>query len=170
MRSGMESLEKAFLDGIIADSDDLAPRLIFADWLEEHDVGENGYADRAEFIRAQCRLAEAAPDDPYRIDWTIKEQALLDRHRTEWERPLAQLGVRSVEFREGFPYRVTMTATDFLKHAPRLFAAAPLVRSARIILKQERMRDRDNSSTLRELALPASIPVPRTANGPRPER
>jgi uncharacterized protein (TIGR02996 family) len=37
-------------------ADDL-PRLVAADWLEEH-----GQAERAEFIRVQCRLADASPE------------------------------------------------------------------------------------------------------------
>lgn len=42
-----------FLAAIIADPDDDAPRLIFADWLDE-----NGRSERAEFIRVQCAIAQ----------------------------------------------------------------------------------------------------------------
>jgi uncharacterized protein (TIGR02996 family) len=41
-----------FLAAIRAAPDDDAPRLIYADWLDEHDQPE-----RAEFIRVQCELA-----------------------------------------------------------------------------------------------------------------
>src|SRR4051812_185048 len=51
-------VERAFIQHAI-DSPDDAPRLIFADWLEDH-----GDADRAEFIRTQCRLARMSEDDP----------------------------------------------------------------------------------------------------------
>ncbi|MHB1424636.1 MAG: TIGR02996 domain-containing protein [Gemmataceae bacterium] len=44
----------AFLQDILAHPDDDAPRLIFADWLEEQ--GDAGSVARAEFIRAQCAL------------------------------------------------------------------------------------------------------------------
>ena len=40
--------EEAFLEDIVAHPDDDAPRLVFADWLDDH-----GDADRAEFIRLQ---------------------------------------------------------------------------------------------------------------------
>ena len=42
----------AFLAEIIAHPEDDTPRLIFADWLEEH-----GEEERAEFIRVQCAMA-----------------------------------------------------------------------------------------------------------------
>lgn len=42
---------KGFLHAIADNLFDDAPRLIFADWLEEHDD-----PDRAEFIRVQCEL------------------------------------------------------------------------------------------------------------------
>ena len=40
------------LDAILADPADDAPRLVYADWLDE-----NGQAERAEFIRLQVALA-----------------------------------------------------------------------------------------------------------------
>jgi uncharacterized protein (TIGR02996 family) len=43
----------AFLAAVLESPDDDTPRLIFADWLEE-----NGDPERAEFIRAQCDLAQ----------------------------------------------------------------------------------------------------------------
>ena len=46
------SIEQAFLADIIAHPDDDAPRLIYADWLEE-----NGQPERGEFIRLQIKLA-----------------------------------------------------------------------------------------------------------------
>ncbi len=49
-------MRAAFLADIIANPDDDAPRLIFADWLED-----NGEGDRAEFIRVQCELDRLRP-------------------------------------------------------------------------------------------------------------
>ena len=42
----------AFLQAILEKPDDDAPRLIFADWLEEY-----GEPERADLIRVQCELA-----------------------------------------------------------------------------------------------------------------
>lgn len=49
--------EQAFLDAIRDAPDDDTPRLVFADWLEEH-----GQPERAEFIRVQCELARIRAD------------------------------------------------------------------------------------------------------------
>src|SRR5262249_28449408 len=48
----MAARHEGFLRDIVAHPEDSAPRLIYADWLEE-----NGDAARAELIRVQCELA-----------------------------------------------------------------------------------------------------------------
>lgn len=54
-------IQDAFLADIIEHPDDDTPRLIYADWLEDHDQPE-----RAEFIRVQCELAHGiVPDCTY---------------------------------------------------------------------------------------------------------
>lgn len=56
--------EQAFLEAIIADPDDDAVRLIFADWLEEQsDPVKNA---RGEFIRVQIELSQMGEVDPHR--------------------------------------------------------------------------------------------------------
>ena len=45
--------EAALLAAILAHPDEDTPRLMFADWLDEH-----GQPERAEFIRVQCELAQ----------------------------------------------------------------------------------------------------------------
>ena len=45
--------DEAFLHAICENPQDDAPRLIYADWLEEH-----GQLERTEFIRAQIELAK----------------------------------------------------------------------------------------------------------------
>ena len=47
---------EAFLAAICAAPDEDLPRLVFADWLDEH-----GEPERAEFIRLQCELAHRWP-------------------------------------------------------------------------------------------------------------
>jgi uncharacterized protein (TIGR02996 family) len=80
------SYDEAFIQAIRAAPSDDAPRLIYADWLEEH-----GQADRAEFIRVQCRVAQM-PDTS--VEWSLlKERAeeLLRRHWEEWVGPLRDI-------------------------------------------------------------------------------
>lgn len=47
--------EDALLQDILANPSDDTPRLIYADWLDEH-----GQPERAEFIRVQCKLEEVS--------------------------------------------------------------------------------------------------------------
>src|SRR5262249_29199298 len=51
--------QDAFLRAILDAPDDDAPRLVYADWLDEH-----GETERAEFIRVQITLASLAEDSP----------------------------------------------------------------------------------------------------------
>jgi uncharacterized protein (TIGR02996 family) len=71
--------DDAFLAGIIESPDDDAPRLIYADWLEEH-----GREERAEFIRVLCELARLGEDDPRRGELGARERELLARHEQTW--------------------------------------------------------------------------------------
>ncbi len=49
---------EAFLRAIFDSPDDDTPRLVYADWLEEHD-----FPDHAGLIRIQCELARRKPGD-----------------------------------------------------------------------------------------------------------
>ncbi|MBP3958959.1 TIGR02996 domain-containing protein [Gemmata sp. G18] len=57
----------ALFRAIVRHPDDDTARLVFADWLQE-----NGRTEEGEFVRTQCRLAAAEPDDP-------EYPALVDR-------------------------------------------------------------------------------------------
>jgi uncharacterized protein (TIGR02996 family) len=74
-----------FLQAVIEAPDDDAPRLIYADWLEDH-----GDPERAEFIRLQCR------PDPRRAG---RAGALLGAHHPRWLAPLLELGLKERPFR-----------------------------------------------------------------------
>jgi uncharacterized protein (TIGR02996 family) len=89
-------LERAFLDDVIERPDDDAPRLVYADWLQDH-----GQEDRAEFIRVQCRLAAMDESDPERPALAERERELLDRYAVEWAMPL-QAVIMEWSYRRGF--------------------------------------------------------------------
>src|SRR5437667_9297562 len=86
----MQTDAEAFLQRIRAYPDDDAPRLIFADWLDEQ--GSVEAADRAEFIRVQVALAQMSPDDPRQPALLIAERELLDAYKPVWDAPFAGLG------------------------------------------------------------------------------
>ena len=79
------TVEAGFLADICAHPDDDAPRLIYADWLEER--GQRGDAARAEFIRVQCALERGDGDAREQSRLRERQGALLKKHLTAWARP-----------------------------------------------------------------------------------
>jgi uncharacterized protein (TIGR02996 family) len=112
--------DDAFLTAILADPDDDAPRLIYADWLDEQ-----GRPERAEFIRVQCDLARRPEGDSRRGELQARERALLAVHEKDWAAPLVGLVLRWTFYR-GFVWGVTLQPRQFLSHADTLFGLAPV--------------------------------------------
>lgn len=106
--------------------DDDAPRLIYADWLEEH-----GDRARAEFIRVQLELAQIKY--PYRNPnrWNGlagRQNSLLLEHKRQWLGPLAELPFKW-EFQRGFPATIIVDDLAWLRtHADAALALAPVCR------------------------------------------
>jgi uncharacterized protein (TIGR02996 family) len=131
--------EEAFIQAIRETPHDDAPRLIYADWLEEH-----GQADRAEFIRVQCQFARLTEDKPERSVLCLRAEELLRRHWDEWVGPLRAIvgpwrdrygelwmgeeyhpdGLR--RFQRGFVDALALDAESFLRHADSLKHLVPL--------------------------------------------
>jgi uncharacterized protein (TIGR02996 family) len=80
---------------LLAPHDD-APRLVFADWLQQR--GD----PRGEFIALQIADARGTLDDRGRM----RLDALLQAHREQWSAEFTSLGA-TIEFRRGFPSRVS---------------------------------------------------------------
>jgi uncharacterized protein (TIGR02996 family) len=118
-------MHTAFLTDIAANVEDDAPRLVYADWLEE-----NGDPERAAFIRGQCRLPKMGPCDPERFALQIEAEALLEKFGKQFPKPLAKI-TKNVEFRRGFPYRVVLQVEKFVAHHEALLAAGPTLREYR---------------------------------------
>lgn len=113
------------LTAVASAPDDDLPRLVAADWLDEH-----GEAERAEFIRIQVERERA---DRPELKW--REEALWNNplcgplwaveacpglvtltDAADAGSPLRGLGVWGVErvtFRRGFPYRIDCRAADW---------------------------------------------------------
>jgi uncharacterized protein (TIGR02996 family) len=114
---------EAFLKDIIEHPEDDAPRLIYADWLEDH--GDENDRLRAEFIRAQCRLATLPPDSDEALALADRADDLLAEHRKGWEGPLGKL-VGRCEFHRGFVSSIDVKYSDFLSQGEEIFALAPI--------------------------------------------
>ena len=151
----MLSDRDALFAAIRANPDEDTPRLMFADWLDEH--GDDASRTRAEFIRLQCEIARLADDgsDSHAVyefvrdrdyvtrpsaDWTriddgihrrvalaIRAADLLKRHGEEWLPKLPKKYRVSWDgFHRGFAHRVTLGDPRKMV-AARLRAAAPAV-------------------------------------------
>jgi uncharacterized protein (TIGR02996 family) len=148
-----ESTAAAFLDAIRATPDDDAPRLIYADWLEE-----TGDEDRAEFIRLQCARASSGEQ----AELAPREQLLLDRHQHDWVNPIGAL-VASLRWRRGFIDEVSLSGPAFRGHVELLFRLAP-IRQLRIVplhgdpLQLQEVLDRPVLENLYRLDLQA-VPI-----------
>jgi uncharacterized protein (TIGR02996 family) len=113
--------DAGFLDAIGDKPEDDAPRLIYADWLDDH-----GDPARAAFIRVQCRLARLGDDDLDRVSLERQEQVLLAEHGNAWRKELPAFARKGAVFRRGFVEEVTADAAAFVKGAPTLFRVAPV--------------------------------------------
>src|SRR4051812_34434440 len=100
--------EEVFVQAVCEAPDDDASRLVFADWLED-----NGQAERAEFIRSQCRRAALDPHDDGYEDLLAREQQLLAQHARKWGKAALKFTTR-VEWRRGFVDGMTLAAAKFV--------------------------------------------------------
>jgi uncharacterized protein (TIGR02996 family) len=101
----------AFLQDIKQNPDDDTPRLILADWLEEHDD------PRGEFLRVQCELARQSTRGRRQAELKARERELLSRFEREWLAPLWQDGPRGTAeatFRRGL-LQLRLRADDFFR-------------------------------------------------------
>lgn len=131
---------------IIANKSDDLPRLIAADWLDEH-----GDSERSEFIRVQCELAKFGESFPLRCAktatmtsygnytkhckcmvcrWRRKEYYSSRRYIVwDWAGGVDGGYVHMVNYdgwSRGFVSTITCTWQDWLTHADAILKATPL--------------------------------------------
>jgi len=119
----------AFAEEIRENPHDDAPRLIYADLLEER--GE----PQAELIRIQVELSHLEIGDPARRPLELREKSLLNEHGERWLEPLRELGAEGVSvrcFERGLIQRVKTTATSWAKHGAALCDQAPALHSLQL--------------------------------------
>src|SRR5262245_48641373 len=115
------SSDRAFLADILANPDDDAPRLVYADWLEEH-----GDPIRAGFIHLQIEHARLPTHDPRRREMVEREKAMLAEHAAAWRSDLPAWTRREVcWFRRGFVAQVSASERQFVRGAAALSRKAP---------------------------------------------
>jgi uncharacterized protein (TIGR02996 family) len=116
--------DPAFIRMIAATPDDDAPRLVYADVLEER--GDAASVARAEFIRVQCERARLVPDSPpWRVLWR-RDADLLDWAR-KWRAELPAIdGIQYGGFHRGFIDHVTADGEPLAQHFRLLLDTVPL--------------------------------------------
>ncbi len=116
--------QEGLMRAIVAAPEDDAPRLIYADWLEEH-----GDAEQADFIRASLELHGLAANDPRRNALADQVKATAEARGREW---LSAVGIASADeleptFSRGCVEGLEFQSMEpFLPQAERLFWLFPL--------------------------------------------
>jgi uncharacterized protein (TIGR02996 family) len=154
----------ALVAAVVDRPDDDTPRLVLADWLDDH-----GHADRAAFVRAQVELARTPEWEPF---------AVACRHRTpEWSDAGALFrdtlppfpagwAVEWAEppFRRGLGWRVRIgSLLAWEEVAPELVRAAPIgalhLRAAATLDDWRRFAAGPGLDRIREVHLETASPV-----------
>src|SRR5579875_3148169 len=141
-------IEDAFLHDILAHPDEDAPRLIYADWLDERND------PRGEFIRIQCILAQLGDEDPRRWPLEQREQELLHQHGAKWLPKNS--GNIPCFFRRGFVEKIVLLLSDFPRVAGLLFEQAPirqvsLLEPSFVSSSEQTRTDRELSKRIRDV-------------------
>ena len=106
--------ESDLLASVRCSPSDDAPRLVYADWLEEQ-----GQFARAELIRVQCKRYGLSEHSKHRFKLEKHETQLFRTHKEEWLGNLAPM-MRSARFE-----RVSLTANQFVQHAEDIVDRTP---------------------------------------------
>jgi uncharacterized protein (TIGR02996 family) len=106
-----------FLAAICAEPDDLAHRLVYADWLEEHGTTTLDAA-RAELIRVQIAREASDPDGDDHWALRARERVLLATWGKQLAGPAHRLA-RRYRFRRGFVEWIEVSCEDWMRHFTR---------------------------------------------------
>lgn len=115
--------DAAFLQAIVDQPDDDAPRLIYADWLDDQ-----GLSERAELIRVQIENQHLAPGSaPWRNN-SLRARELIGEFGIQWAEPLGAVpGIQFLVYERGFLSTVLFENPDvFFEHATRIVSRAPI--------------------------------------------
>jgi uncharacterized protein (TIGR02996 family) len=127
--------DEPFLHAILANPEEDAPRLRYADWLEGH-----GDPDRAEFFRLDIYLTRPVWQKPWEQDpewWEKRERmlALRDAYREDWLASVPERMRSYVGFVRGFAGRVhCLSIETFLRDfGETVWQSAPITKLVTIL-------------------------------------
>lgn len=115
----MNEQNDVFFQEIQSDPEDVVPRLVYADWLEE-----NG-DPLADLIRVQCELADLPVDSPDRAELVQQERALLMEHQETIVEPLQKFSPHALEVNRGFVESIRLDADVLIQNADEIVRLLP---------------------------------------------
>jgi uncharacterized protein (TIGR02996 family) len=137
----MRDTEAALLAAIVANPDDDAVRLVYADWLDEQEAPtarqREAMRARAAFIRLEIEMAGMMTDnDRAPNDWEqprfrgVEAQAgeLYNRFQRDWFGHLDQMA-KERQTQRGFMDHIALPARMFIAHGEEIFRLAPTIRN-----------------------------------------
>jgi uncharacterized protein (TIGR02996 family) len=129
----MDAEERALLAAIVAHPEEDTPRLVYADWLDEHadalpEARRASARAKAEYIRLQCAHARHHTDSPEHWAGQVRSRELRQQFEKAW---VAELGLPAnrqtyFRFQRGMVGKVWCTVRYFLNHGGAILAAAPV--------------------------------------------
>ena len=125
----MSLVDDGFFHTFQQDPDDDAPRLIYADVLDER--GDDLSAGRAELIRVQVELASLSPFCVRAAELSARQAELLEWGERAWVGEWADVLDRWT-FRRGLVEAIEVDASVFLDHAAEWFAEWPTLSVAKL--------------------------------------
>jgi uncharacterized protein (TIGR02996 family) len=148
---------RALLQAIADDPESDAPRLVYADWLDDH-----GDADQAEFIRVQCASARLEEEDPDRFPLLRREHELLRKNRARWTPPFSR-AIDRFDFRRGLVGHATLSVVKFAAHGRAMLRKAPTLSEVTLTnLSGQGLRLRDSAHLALVTRLYLNEPFPYT--------
>jgi uncharacterized protein (TIGR02996 family) len=106
---------------ILEHPDDDGPRLVYADWLEEH-----GDTARAEFIRVQIEKTRLEHRTPEWMELHRRDVALAAKHCGNWLAEFPKAIRTDLHFKRGFVEMFLGTPTQLIAGVATVFRRAPL--------------------------------------------
>ena len=117
--------EHVLLMACRASPNDDRPRLMYADWLEEHDQ-----PNRAAYIRMQCKLANPTGGTTPNEALVQKSRLVFSTHRAEWDAPFQKAFATDdikIVYDRGLPSQVRMPLDAFVARGNMLQTDAPTI-------------------------------------------
>ena len=114
--------QRALLAAVIAAPDDDTPRLVYADWLDDH-----GDPVQADYIRESVRLATLPPDDPDRPGIEERLTAVIRDRSDGWADALGLSSDVARLYRRGFAHTIEFRSlAGYFRHGLAWCGVAPV--------------------------------------------